>query len=154
MVVLLLTKSVFEEITGGGDWVQLGATEMASRAYCAAFGFIGSEQQKPVGSCSGGERNRIQLAKLLQEEANLLMLDEPTAGMGREDTVSTVQLVQRLSEERGFTLMLIEHDLEIVMTISDTITVLQGGTVISEGSPEEVSADEEVQRAYLGGAEL
>ncbi|MEX0953070.1 MAG: energy-dependent translational throttle protein EttA, partial [Nitriliruptoraceae bacterium] len=71
-------RSVFEEITGGGDWVQLGSTEMASRAYVAAFGFKGGDQQKNVGSCSGGERNRIHLAKLLQNEANLLLLDEPT----------------------------------------------------------------------------
>ncbi|MEX2421248.1 MAG: ATP-binding cassette domain-containing protein, partial [Actinomycetota bacterium] len=63
-------RSVFEEITGGGDWIQLGRTEMASRAYAAAFGFKGGEQQKNVGSCSGGERNRIHLAKLLQNEAN------------------------------------------------------------------------------------
>lgn len=70
--------TVFEEITGGGDWIQLGATEMASRAYVAAFGFTGGEQQKAVGACSGGERNRIHLAKLLQAEANLLLLDEPT----------------------------------------------------------------------------
>ncbi|HEX9888225.1 MAG TPA: energy-dependent translational throttle protein EttA [Nitriliruptorales bacterium] len=71
-------KSVFEDITGGGDWVQLGDREMASRAYVASFGFKGGDQQKPVGSCSGGERNRIHLAKLLQNRANLLLLDEPT----------------------------------------------------------------------------
>lgn len=101
-----------------------------------------------------GDRRKLEIGITMATDPDLLMLDEPTAGMGREDTVSTIQLVQRLSEERGFTLMLIEHDLEIVMSISDTITVLQGGKVISEGSPEEVSADEEVQRAYLGGAEL
>jgi branched-chain amino acid transport system ATP-binding protein len=101
-----------------------------------------------------GDRRKLEIGITMATDPDLLMLDEPTAGMGREDTVSTIQLVQRLSEERGFTLMLIEHDLEIVMSISDTITVLQGGAVISEGPPEAVSADEEVQRAYLGGAEL
>jgi branched-chain amino acid transport system ATP-binding protein len=101
-----------------------------------------------------GDRRKLEIGITMATDPDLLMLDEPTAGMGREDTVSTIQLVQRLSEERGFTLMLIEHDLEIVMSISDTITVLQGGKVISEGSPDEVSDDEEVQRAYLGGADL
>lgn len=101
-----------------------------------------------------GDRRKLEIGITMATDPDLLMLDEPTAGMGRDDTIETIQLVQRLSEERGFTLILIEHDLEIVMSISDTITVLQGGTVISRGSPEEVSADEEVQRAYLGGTDL
>lgn len=101
-----------------------------------------------------GDLRKLEIGITIATEPDLLMLDEPTAGMGREDTVTTIQLVQRLANERDFTLMLIEHDLEIVMTISDTITVLQGGKVISEGTPEEVSNDEEVQEAYLGGTEL
>ncbi|SFR63980.1 ABC transporter ATP-binding protein [Halogeometricum limi] len=101
-----------------------------------------------------GDRRKLEIGITMATEPDLLMLDEPTAGMGREDTISTVQLVQRLADERGFTLMLIEHDIEIVMSISDTITVLQRGEVIAEGTPDEVRADEEVQRAYLGGAQL
>lgn len=101
-----------------------------------------------------GDRRKLEIGITMTTNPDLLMLDEPTAGMGRDDTIETIQLVQRLAEERDFTLMLIEHDLEIVMSISDSITVLQGGSVISEGTPEAVSADETVQQAYLGGAEL
>jgi branched-chain amino acid transport system ATP-binding protein len=101
-----------------------------------------------------GDRRKLEIGITMATEPDLLLLDEPTAGMGSEDTVSTIRLVQRLADERGFTLLLIEHDLEIVMSISDTVTVLQGGRVIAEGSPAEIEADEEVQRAYLGGAGL
>ncbi|MFT5222742.1 MAG: sulfate-transporting ATPase, partial [Glaciecola sp.] len=72
------SKTVYEEISGGQEWISLGKTEQNARAYCGAFGFKGSDQQKGVGTCSGGERNRIHLAKLLQTQGNLLLLDEPT----------------------------------------------------------------------------
>jgi len=121
------TKSVFEEITGGGDWVQLGATEMASRAYCAAFGFIGSEQQKPVGSCSGGERNRIQLAKLLQEEANLLMLDEPTNDLD----VDTLRSLEEAVLEFAGCVVVTSHDRWFLDRVATHILAFEGDSEVT-----------------------
>lgn len=72
------TKTVFEEITGGQDELELGTSTLNSRAYLSWFGFKGGQQQQIVGNLSGGERNRVQLAKLLKSGANLIILDEPT----------------------------------------------------------------------------
>jgi sulfate-transporting ATPase len=121
------TKSVFEEITGGGDWVQLGKTEMASRAYCAAFGFIGSEQQKPVGSCSGGERNRIQLAKLLQEEANLLMLDEPTNDLD----VDTLRSLEEAVLDFAGCVVVTSHDRWFLDRVATHILAFEGDSEVT-----------------------
>src|SRR5207249_7480306 len=71
-------KNVWEEISGGEDIIQLGKREVNSRAYCSTFNFRGADQQKKVGSLSGGERNRVHLAKMLKSGANVLLLDEPT----------------------------------------------------------------------------
>jgi len=121
------TRSVFEEITGGGDWVQLGKTEMASRAYCAAFGFIGSEQQKPVGSCSGGERNRIQLAKLLQEEANLLMLDEPTNDLD----VDTLRSLEEAVLDFAGCVVVTSHDRWFLDRVATHILAFEGDSEVT-----------------------
>jgi energy-dependent translational throttle protein EttA len=120
------TKSVFESITGGGDWVQLGKTEMASRAYVAAFGFKGGEQQKNVGSCSGGERNRIHLAKLLQNEANLLLLDEPTNDLD----VDTLRALEEALLEFAGCAVITSHDRWFLDKVATHILAFEGNSEV------------------------
>jgi energy-dependent translational throttle protein EttA len=121
------SKSVFEEITGGGDWVQLGKTEMASRAYVAAFGFKGGEQQKNVGSCSGGERNRIHLAKLLQQEANLLLLDEPTNDLD----VDTLRSLEEALLEFAGCAVITSHDRWFLDKVATHILAFEGDSEVT-----------------------
>jgi energy-dependent translational throttle protein EttA len=120
------SKSVFEAITGGGDWVQLGKTEMASRAYVAAFGFKGGEQQKNVGSCSGGERNRIHLAKLLQNEANLLLLDEPTNDLD----VDTLRALEEALLEFAGCAVITSHDRWFLDKVATHILAFEGNSEV------------------------
>src|SRR5690606_41101463 len=77
-------KTVWEEISGGNDMIQLGKRELPSRAYVGWFNFRGADQQKNLGMLSGGERNRVHLAKMLKEGSNLLLLDEPTNDLDTE----------------------------------------------------------------------
>jgi energy-dependent translational throttle protein EttA len=121
------SKSVFESITGGGDWVQLGKTEMASRAYVAAFGFKGGEQQKNVGSCSGGERNRIHLAKLLQNEANLLLLDEPTNDLD----VDTLRALEEALLEFAGCAVITSHDRWFLDKVATHILAFEGDSEVT-----------------------
>jgi energy-dependent translational throttle protein EttA len=120
-------RTVFEEITGGGDWVQLGKTEMASRAYVAAFGFKGGEQQKNVGSCSGGERNRIHLAKLLQNEANLLLLDEPTNDLD----VDTLRALEEALLEFAGCAVITSHDRWFLDKVATHILAFEGDSEVT-----------------------
>jgi energy-dependent translational throttle protein EttA len=120
------SKTVFESITGGGDWIQLGKTEMASRAYVAAFGFKGGEQQKNVGSCSGGERNRIHLAKLLQNEANLLLLDEPTNDLD----VDTLRALEEALLEFAGCAVITSHDRWFLDKVATHILAFEGNSEV------------------------
>jgi branched-chain amino acid transport system ATP-binding protein len=103
---------------------------------------------------SHGDRRKLDIALTMAIEPELILLDEPTAGMGKEESIETVRMVRELAAERGITLVLIEHDLEIVMGVSDRITVMHDGTKLAEGTPDEIRRNEHVQRAYLGTSEV
>lgn len=99
---------------------------------------------------SHGDRRKLEIALTVVNDPAVLLLDEPAAGMGKEESLELTRLIERITDERGITVMLIEHDIEIVMGISDRITVLQAGQIIADGTPEEVGNDETVRKAYLG----
>ncbi|HEY0370677.1 MAG TPA: energy-dependent translational throttle protein EttA [Thermoanaerobaculia bacterium] len=115
-------KSIFEEITGGGDIIQLGPREMQSRAYVARFNFSGQDQQKKVGVLSGGERNRVHLAKMLKEGANVLLLDEPTNDLD----VNTMRALEEALENFAGCAIVISHDRWFLDRVATHILAFEG----------------------------
>ncbi|WP_458206491.1 ABC transporter ATP-binding protein [Haladaptatus sp. NG-SE-30] len=118
-----------------------------------SVGLLG-QRESPAADLPYGDKRRLELGIALASEPDLLLMDEPTAGMSPEETHSTVELIERVKEELGLTILLVEHDMEIVFNVSDRIVVLNRGSVIAEGTPDEVQGDPQVQEAYLGGVEL
>ena len=111
---------------------------------------IQNVRNEPAGTLSYGLRKRVELARAIAIEPELILLDEPMAGMNLEEKEDMARYIIELNEELGITIVMIEHDMGIVMDISHYITVLDFGKKIAEGLPEEVMAHEEVKSAYLG----
>jgi ATP-binding cassette ChvD family protein len=116
------SKSVWEEISGGNDIVLLGKREMNSRAYCANFNFKGADQQKKVGQLSGGERNRVHLAKMLKSGANVLLLDEPTNDLD----VETLRALEEALEDFAGCAVIISHDRWFLDRIATHMLAFEG----------------------------
>ncbi len=105
-----------------------------------------------ASSMSRGDKRRLEMAMCLAQDPKLLLLDEPTAGMARADTNNTIDLLKEIQAARGITMAIIEHDMHVVFSLAEKITVLAQGTPIVEDIPENIKGNPKVQEAYLGGA--
>ena len=132
-------KTVWEEISGGLDQLQLGKREVNSRAYCAAFNFKGADQQKKVGQLSGGERNRVHLAKMLKSGANVLLLDEPTNDLD----VDTLRALEEALEDFAGCAVIISHDRWFLDRIATHILAFEGDSHVEwfEGNYQDYEKD-------------
>jgi ATPase subunit of ABC transporter with duplicated ATPase domains len=132
-------KSVYQEISGGADTIKLGKGEVNSRAYCSWFGFKGSDQQKLVRVLSGGERNRVHLAKVLQKGGNLILLDEPSNDLD----VDTLRALEDALLEFAGCAVVISHDRWFLDRIATHILAFEGDSQLYffEGNYQEYEAD-------------
>jgi ATPase subunit of ABC transporter with duplicated ATPase domains len=141
------TKTVWQEISDGMDQITMGKRQVPSRAYCAAFNFKGGDQQKPVGVLSGGERNRVHLAKMLKRPHNVLLLDEPTNDLD----VDTLRALEEALQDFAGCAVIISHDRWFLDRLATHILAFEGDSHVEwfEGNFQAYEAD---KRRRLGAA--
>ncbi len=144
---LAADKTVWEEISGGLDEIDLGRRKMPSRAYCALFNFRGPDQQKKVGQLSGGERNRVHLAKMLKSGANVILLDEPTNDLD----VDTLRALEEAILDFPGCVVVISHDRWFLDRIATHMLAFEGESQVTwfEGNYQDYEAD---RKRRLGAA--
>ena len=144
----------------GGDNLKFWRQAAALRAYeeraDEALEQVGLTVSRAalVSTLPHGDKRRLELAVLLAADPQLLLLDEPTAGMASEQVPMLLDIIREVRERSGKTIMLVEHNMGVVMSVSDRITVMHQGQLLAEGTPAEISANPDVQRAYLGGTDV
>jgi branched-chain amino acid transport system ATP-binding protein len=121
-----------------------------ARALLAYCGLPKRAEQEYARNLAYGDQRRLEVARALATEPKLLLLDEPTAGMNPQETQAFTEFVRKVRDERSLTVLLIEHDMRVVLGVSERVTVLDHGEKIAEGAPTEVTANERVREAYLG----
>jgi branched-chain amino acid transport system ATP-binding protein len=114
---------------------------------------LSRKAERLVGELAHGDQRAAEIAMSLALKPRLLLLDEPTAGMGDQETFDITSLIRRLHRNSHYTIVLIEHDMRVVFHLADRLTVLDQGCLLAEGTPEEIAANEVVQAAYLGKSE-
>ena len=145
------------EIAEGYKWRPWISKRSAARvrkrvADLLAVGGLSNKTDRMVGELSHGDQRTVEIMMALALNPKLLLLDEPTAGMGEQETSEITQLIQKLHRQEKLSIVLIEHDMRVVFQLADRILVLAEGQTLAEGSPDEIAANEAVQNAYLGKA--
>jgi len=132
-----------------GGRAQVEATERRARESLAFLGLDGRAADL-ASTLPHGDQRLLEIAMAVAQEPELLLLDEPTQGLSPEDTAATVGVIRQIARAQHLTIVLVEHDMDVVFDLADRITVLHFGRVIAEGTPAEIRANGEVQQAYLG----
>jgi branched-chain amino acid transport system ATP-binding protein len=155
--------SVFENVRIGTEvadgfrlrpWLNRSEKEKVRQQVDATLALTGiaAKADRLVGELSHGDQRAAEIAMALALRPRLLLLDEPTAGMGEQETYDVTQLIRKLHRDQNLTVVLIEHDMRVIFHLADRITVLDQGNLLAEGTPNEIAANEAVQAAYLGSA--
>ncbi len=143
--------------TGGnfrfiGGRTLIEASERRAQDSLGALGLL-DRAEAPAATLPHGDQRLLEIAMAVAQEPDLLLLDEPTQGLSPEDTVATVAVIRRIARERGLTIILVEHDMDVVFDLADRISVLHFGQLIAEDTPDRIRANADVQTAYLGAGE-